>query len=280
MPELPEVETIRADLRGRILGDRITGVEVNWSRSIAEPAPAEFAEGVAGRTIEDVGRHGKFLLIRLSGGLHLVVHLRMTGQLLVRNADDPPEKYGRVILCLASGRELRFADLRKFARMWLVDDEGLRAVLGNLGPDALDRALAENFEELFAERRGSLKALLLNQAFVAGLGNIYADEVLHRARLHPLRRAESLTPVEVQQLKQAIDDVLAAAIANRGTTFSDYRDASGSKGRNQLDLAVYGRTGKPCPRCETPIERTRVSQRSTHFCPRCQPLDSTSAPER
>ena len=273
MPELPEVETVARGLRASLIGRTIVKVEVRWARSVVSPDPTLFASRLAGQRVTDVGRRGKWVVIALSSGDTLLIHLRMTGQLVLEPGECPDDRHIRVLFFLNDGRCLRFSDARKFGRLWLVDDPV--GVLGELGPEPLaDDFTAARLEEMLVRRRGRIKPLLLNQRFLAGLGNIYTDEALWRSGIHPLRRAESLTPAEVRRLHRAIQDVLREAIASGGTTLPDrtYRQADGRAGEFVQHLAVYGREGQPCPRCGAIIERIRVSQRGTHFCPRCQSL--------
>ena len=225
----------------------------------------------------------------------MTVALRMTGALIVTEPGAPPDPYARVVFALADGRELRYRDVRKFGRIGLWPGGGLRSVgagrgarsrkvaegtgryrIGEVfsghGPEPLSGGFtAERLAERLRRRSAKLKTLLLDQGFIAGVGNIYADEALWRARLHPLRAADTLTPVEVRRLHRAVRQVLREGIANRGASFSDYVDARGEEGGNAERLAVYRRTGEPCYRCGRRIERIVVGQRRTHFCPRCQP---------
>jgi formamidopyrimidine-DNA glycosylase len=284
MPELPEVETVARGLRAALVGCSIAGVEIQWERSIvltesrssqdiAVPDPIAFARRLEGQTVADVGRRGKWIVIALDSSDTLLVHLRMTGQLLLDSGACPDDRHTRVLFLLDDGQWLRFSDTRKFGRMVLTanpDD-----VLGNLGPEPLaDDFTAAGLEELLAQRRGRIKPLLLDQRFLAGLGNIYASEALWRASVHPLRRADSLSPAEVERLHEGIRSVLRAAIAEGGTTLADaaYQQANGKPGEFSNQLAVYGREGEPCPRCSAAIERIKVGQRSTYLCPRCQLL--------
>jgi formamidopyrimidine-DNA glycosylase len=269
MPELPEVETIVRGLRGPLVGRQFTGVRVGWANLIARPAVEEFKYRLVGQRILNVKRRGKYLIFALSGGQSLIVHLRMTGRLLIKNRGDELDKHDHLILELDDGRELRFNEMRKLGRAYLVDDED--EVVGGLGPEPLDDDFAPaDFAALLSGRRGMIKPLLLNQRFMAGVGNIYADEALFSARIHPERRADTLTAEEIERLYRAIRQVLAQGIQNRGTTFSDYLDAEGREGENQEYLEVFRRAGQPCPRCGTPIKRTVVGGRGTYFCPRCQ----------
>jgi len=275
MPELPEVETVRRSLREALRGRRIVEVErIGWPRTIAAPPPETFRSLLRDRAVLDVDRRGKYVLLRLDHDETLVVHLRMTGRLTVAPADDEPDAHTHVVLRLDDGRRLVFRDTRKFGRIWLLDGEGLAALQGKLGPEPLDDALtAEEFRTLLRRRRGRLKPLLLDQSLLAGLGNIYVDEALWLAKLHPLRTVLSLGDDEVDSLYGAIRAVLARAVDNRGTTFSDFRDGWGYRGDNQQFLNVYDRAGQPCLRCGTPIERIVVGQRGTHLCPFCQRLE-------
>jgi len=269
MPELPEVETIARGLREPLVGRQVTAVRVGWGNLIAKCSVEEFKRRLVGQKVLDVKRRGKYLIFALSNGASLIVHLRMTGRLSIKNSDDEPDKHDHLIFELDNGRELRFNNVRKLGRVYLVDDEG--EVVGDLGPEPLDDDFAPpDFAALISARRGMIKPLLLNQRFMAGIGNIYADEALFAARIHPERRADALTAEEIERLYHAIRQVLAQGIQNRGTTFSDYLDAEGREGSNQEHLRVFRRAGRPCPRCETPIERAVVGGRGTYFCPRCQ----------
>lgn len=271
MPELPEVETVARGLR-TVVGRRIVDVEVLWERTIAQPEPTAFVERLTGQRIEATGRRGKWIVVDLAGDDVLLIHLRMTGRLLVELGDAPVDRHARVLLTLDNGRRLRFSDQRKFGRMVLTDDPS--QTLGDLGPEPLaDDFTATRFREMLAQRRGRLKPLLLNQRFLAGLGNIYVDEALWRAGIHPLRRADTLKAPEIDRLHAAIRTVLRQALASGGTTLDDtqYVGADGAPGDFGERLMVYGRADEPCQRCGTIIERIRVGQRGTRFCPVCQP---------
>ena len=259
MPELPEVETIARTLAPRILGRRIVDARFH-SRLVVREDPARLRRRIVGRTVAAVRRHGKFLLLDL-GGETLAIHLGMTGRLLW---DAAPGPYTRAEFLLDGG-VLLYDDVRQFGRIELAD----RAAA--LGPDALSISEA-GFLRRLAARRGRVKPLLLNQAFLSGLGNIYVDEALFRARLHPLARAERLGPVRARRLHRAIGEVLAAAIAAGGSSISDYVDSDGRAGAFQLEHRVYGKEGEPCVVCGAAIRRIVVAQRGTHYCPRCQRL--------
>lgn len=274
MPELPEVETVRRSLARELAGRRIVAVrEIGWPSIVAAPPPDQLCLALCDRAVERVERRAKYVLIRLDNAETLAVHLRMTGQLLVVAGDAPSDKHTHIILSLDDGRELRFHDTRKFGRWWLLDAAGLAALEAKLGDEPLDAGFTlAAFQARLAGRRTKLKPLLLDQSIVAGIGNIYADEALWMARLHPLRTADSLSAAEVAALHASIIAALDQGIQRRGTTLVNYRDASGESGENQDYLNAYGRTGAPCPRCATPIERIVVAQRSTHLCPTCQRL--------
>lgn len=269
MPELPEVENVARMLKPEVVGRRIVEAQVLWPRTVARPAPEAFCQGVVGREVTSVGRRGKVLTLGLSGGGWLLVHLRMSGRLLLERPEGPAPAHLRVALRLHDGWELRFVDPRKFGRLWLVEDPA--EVLGSLGPEPLDAAFSlEAFRARLAGRRARIKPLLLDQQFLAGVGNIYADEALFLARVHPCRAAGSLTEAEVERLYGALREVLAAAILDGGTTLSAYRRPDGSPGEHQALLQVFRRAGEPCPRCGTPVARVVVGGRGTYFCPRCQ----------
>lgn len=271
MPELPEVETTVRDLRPQLVGRSIKRAMVRWPRSIALPTARTFAYQIEGWTITDITRRGKFLRFHLQRGLslrYLFVHLRMTGGFRIDPIETRRDKYMHVLLQLDNGKELRFRDPRKFGRMWLVEDE--TPVIGKLGPEPLEMSQKE-FVHLFEGKRGKLKPLLMNQEFLAGLGNIYVDESLWYARLHPLRSAESLSRAERARLFGSIQKVLNRAIAVGGTSIDVmYKRVNGASGGFQDSLRAFDREKRPCRRCGTPIRKTVVAQRGTHFCPTCQ----------
>ena len=272
MPELPEVETIAAELRPVLVGQRFAAVHVPWPKTIATPSPAELAARLPGQEVIDVGRRGKYLLAPLASGAALIVHLRMTGRLTIETPDSPliSDVHVRTWFELASGACLVFHDERRFGRIWLVND--IVEVVGALGPEPLDPFFtAERFAQILAPRRTAIKALLLDQTALAGVGNIYADESLFAAGIHPLRPATSLRTDEIGRLHAAIRRVLSAAIDQRGTLLRDYAPPFGASGNYQRSLRVYRHDGDPCPTCGTTLERITITQRGTHFCPRCQP---------
>lgn len=273
MPELPEVETTVRDLRPHLVGRTIVGATVRWKRTIATPSAAKFAKEIRGNKIVALTRRGKYLVFHLrhaNSTCYLLVHLRMTGGFRIDPRDAPRDKHMRVCFQLDNDDELRFRDTRKFGRMWLVDEP--HQVVGKLGPEPLEISSSE-FHKLFERRRGNLKPLLLDQTFLAGVGNIYADESLWYARLHPLRKAETLTRAERGRLYRAIRQVLTRSIAVGGTSIDVmYKRVNGISGGFQDSLRAFDREKRPCRRCGTPIQKTVVGQRGTHFCPTCQPL--------
>lgn len=274
MPELPEVETVVRDLKAAgVVGRRIVRARVFWSRTVAEPSARGFVRGVKGRRIASLDRRGKYLVIRLTGGRYVLVHLRMTGQLLFATAASRRGKHEHLTLGFDDGRELRFRDTRKFGRWWLLEDPETK--LRALGPEPLSPELTGRaFGRRLAARRAMLKPLLLDQAFLAGLGNIYVDEALWDAGLHPRRRSDSLREEQRRKLYRSIRKVLRRGIESMGTTLgtglTNFRTLEGGYGSNKDNLKVFHRAGQPCPRCGTAIRRMLVAQRGTHICPRCQ----------
>lgn len=271
MPELPEVETIRRQLKPEITGRRIVVAEVLDERWTRPAAPGEVEHAITGRTIEAVERRGKYLLLRLEGDLTLAMHLRMSGNLLLDDGSlDPPHL--RAELRLDGGRRLLFTDTRRFGHaVVLRDDELDEYFAARLGIEPLSDSLtAAELCRLAAGRRAPLKSFLLNQLSVAGIGNIYADEALHRAELHPLSPAGSMKPEDCERLRLGIVEALEAGLRSGGASIDDYRDSRGEQGAMQDEFLVHTREGKPCPRCGAEIRRIVVGGRSTYFCPSCQ----------
>jgi formamidopyrimidine-DNA glycosylase len=270
MPELPEVETIVRHLRDGHDGTpplpdmTIEGATVRWPRHIARPSAVAFRRRIRGQRVESVSRRGKYICLRLSRAT-LLVHLKMSGDLILAPSGQPRGPYDHTLIHLREGWQLRFSDARKFGRVYLVDDAG--EVLSPLGPEPLDPSFtSDQLAGLLRARRRLLKPLLMDQTFLAGLGNIYADEALHWARLHPLRRSDSLRPREVDRLWNGIRQALEAGLAHNGASIDwVYRG-----GDFQNHFRVYQRTGEPCPVCGTRIRRRIIGQRSSHFCPRGQ----------
>lgn len=272
MPELPEVETIARKLRPELVGRSIIQANLFWSRTLATPTPARFKKQVKGQEIKAVGRRAKYFVMELSD-FHLFVHLRMSGDLYIKEVDAKPENHDRLILDLTpgpspesrGGSKLVFNDTRKFGRVWLVQDPD--EVIGGLGPEPLSEAFtAQTLYEGLQSRHRQLKPLLLDQSFLAGMGNIYTDEALHKARLHPLASSDSVNREQAGVLWEAIREVLQEGIRRNGASIDwVYRG-----GEFQNYFRVYDRKGQPCPVCGTSIERLVVGQRGTHICPNCQ----------
>ncbi|MFC1638918.1 bifunctional DNA-formamidopyrimidine glycosylase/DNA-(apurinic or apyrimidinic site) lyase [Patescibacteria group bacterium] len=274
MPELPEVETIRRQLAKDIVGRTVRSVDVRFSGRI-NLSPKRFRAAVEGRRIREVGRRAKMLLLHLSGGKTLVVHLKMTGLLLLAEPDHEPGKHTHIVFRLSGGRVLFFDDVRKFGFVRLHETAGLEDdVFGpaRLGVEPLGRAFtAPRFADCLARHaRGAVKPLLLSQKCVVGVGNIYADETLWKSRIRPDRRAGSLSPSEARRLHTAIRDVLRESVRLGGTSFDTYRDAHGSTGGYVRRLKAYGREGKRCARCRGTMVKTRLGGRGTHWCRGCQ----------
>jgi len=269
MPELPEVETIARKLRPELVGKSILRADLLWSRTLATPAPEKFKNQIKRQEIKGIGRRGKYFVMDLSD-FHLLIHLRMSGDLYIKEGDAVSEKHDRLILSLdPGGNKLVFNDTRKFGRAWLVQNPD--EVVGGLGPEPLSDAFtAEMLYEGLQSRRRQLKPLLLDQSFLAGMGNIYTDEALHKARLHPLATSDSVTREQAGVLREAIREVLREGIRRNGASIDwVYRG-----GEFQNYFRVYDRKGQPCPVCGTAIERLVVGQRGTHICPSCQRIGS------
>src|SRR5579859_1222775 len=279
MPELPEVETVARGLQMTVAGRRIISVTLGKTDFIDDPAALE--EHSPGRFIERVERFGKFMLVRLSrrGSTQstngderdgsLLVHLGMTGHLSPHPADAPFPKHTHVRLLLDDGRELRYTDARRFGRMAYLAPENLPAELERFGADPLE-ITEYQFADLLKSHKSRIKALLLDQSALRGVGNIYADESLWRARIHPMRIAAKISGDEALKLRSALQEILREAIALRGSSIIDFLDAEGEPGEYQRRHRAYGREGKPCYRCKTPIRRAIVAGRSSYFCSKCQ----------
>jgi len=268
MPELPEVETIRRQLcTAGVKGRVVEKVLIDWPRTVDPLSPAVFCKKITGRTIERLSRHGKWLIFELDSEDNLLVHLRMTGGFYLSSGALKKGTYDRAILQLSGGLNLHFRDPRKFGRMRL----GVFPL--GLGPDAMEIGARQFFQTLEKTNRG-LKTLLLDQSFIAGVGNIYADEALFEARLHPLRKAGTLTDDEMLALYNAVTHVIRSAVENGGTSLGDgqgnYTDLNGNSGGNSDKANAYGRAGLPCVVCKNPLEKITVAQRATVFCAHCQ----------
>src|SRR3954452_21940378 len=276
MPELPEVETVRSTLEPKLLGRRFDDVEIFDSRLTRPLDPAEVAAELGGERVAAVGRRGKYLIVRFESGLVLLIHLRMTGSLVHSRNGAGPESHLRAVVSLDDDSDIRYHDVRRFGTWLVLRGNKLDAYLATrLGLEPLERAFsARDLGERFAGRRAPVKAALLDQRVLAGVGNIYADEALWRARIHPLRPAGELDMDELKALQRGVRAALHAGIERQGATLRDYRNADGSRGRMQHEFKVYGRAGEPCERCGTPIAKIRAAGRGTWFCPSCQPRRS------
>jgi len=266
MPELPEVETIARKLKPDLIGRTILSADLRWSRTLAMPSPKKFREQIKGQKIIDVGRRAKYLNIQLID-FNLLIHLRMSGDLFIKDSTIKPEKHDRLRLKLSNNRSLIFNDTRKFGRAWLTSDP--EQVLGSLGPEPLSMGFTQQWlHTALHKKHRQLKPLLLDQTFIAGLGNIYTDEALHIAKLHPLAASDSVTANQAEALREAIRAVLKEGIRRNGASIDwVYRG-----GEFQNHFRVYDREGKPCPVCGTKIVRLVVGQRGTHICLKCQVL--------
>lgn len=276
MPELPEVETVVRNLREPLIGRKVVGVNYDGKTTII-PAPPEFESRLIGQTVRAVNRRAKYIVIELDHDL-LVVHLKMTGRLYVvpQQTDDGDDRWIHVRWQLDNGSELRFSDARRFGRVYLTSDfDAISAGAAALGPEPLSDAftLAEFQQRLQGRRKRALKALLLDQSFIAGVGNIYADEALIRAKIHPLRLAGSLNDAEIALLYETVRAALGDGIAREGASVNWYRKPDGERGSAQDFLYAYGRTDEPCLFCGTPIVKQWIAGRGTHFCPTCQRLE-------
>lgn len=266
MPELPEVETIARKLEPDLVGKTIKEADLRWSRTLATPSPKRFKEQIKGQRIREVTRRAKYLVLRLSD-FDLLVHLRMTGDLFIRNSTFQPEKHDRLIIKLTGNRSLVFNDPRKFGRVWLTADS--QDVLGRLGPEPLSRDFTPEWLYTSLQRRHrQLKPLLLDQTFLAGLGNIYTDETLHIAKLHPLEMSDLVSRQQARALYEAIRRVLKEGIKRNGASI----DWAYRGGEFQNYFRVYDRDGEPCIVCGTQIQKLVIGQRGTHICPKCQVL--------
>jgi formamidopyrimidine-DNA glycosylase len=273
VPELPEVETIVADLRPHLVGRTILRAELAFPTIVRHPEPEEFVDAVVGMKIESVGRRGKYILIHLSHDVVLVVHLGMTGQLRLVDQATPLAKHTHAVFFLDDGQQLRYRDPRRFGRLLLGTESALLEArkMPRLGPEPIDPDFAaDELHRRLRKRNAPLKAVLLDQKAIAGVGNIYADESLHRARLRPDRIASTVGKKSAARLHESLRESLRTAIANRGSSVDTYRDAWGELGGQQEQLLVYGRAGEPCFTCGRPLRAVRIAGRTTVFCTRCQ----------
>ncbi len=269
MPELPEVETIKNELAPLVSGRRIKSVEFLWVKTLLSPSISEFEARVKGKRITEVDRRGKYLIMRLEGGDSLLVHLRMTGSFLVSKNNELPDSHTRAVIHLDDGSNAYFIDPRKFGKFQLVSGDG--EALGNLGVEPLsDDFTAKSLSQLLKGKKAPVKALLLDQKLIAGIGNMYADEALFEAGIHPGRPADSLSQEEIRRLHRAIRHVLKNAIENKGASIANYFRPAGERGSAHEEFKVAHRRGCDCPACGGHIERIVVRQRGTYYCPCCQ----------
>lgn len=270
MPELPEVETIVRGLKQQIVGSQISSVKVNLPK-IINLQPETFISLVEGVKIQEVNRRGKIILINLSNEMSLLVHLKISGQLIYSLPEKRLDKHTHLVFDLSDGGQLRYVDVRQFGYLLLVKNSELAQLrqLNTVGYDSL-KISWDDFKRSISKRKGRIKSLLLNQSFLAGIGNIYADEILHRARIHPLTLVQNLNTSRLKLLYQTIKEVLTQAIQYRGSSVADYLDLNGQKGSYQLFHQVYQRKGKPCFTCQNKIESLKINGRSSYFCPHCQ----------
>lgn len=272
MPELPEVETVKNTLAKIIPGKKITNVAIHYAGVIKKPDVDNFVKLLIGKSITSITRRGKYLLFDIEGTLTLAVHLRMTGR-LVYTTNIQEDKHIHVVITFSDGTFLYYKDLRKFGTLYLVPPQELNNIRGYaiLGPEPLlDGFSLENFSSKLKKSRKKIKQLLLDQELVAGIGNIYADEILHEVAIHPERIALTLTDLEITLLHEGIKKILAAGIEHGGTSFRDYVDGFGEKGKHQEHLKVYQKLNNTCSRCGDKIARIKVSGRSSYHCPNCQ----------
>ena len=280
MPELPEVETVRTRLEPVLVGRRFERVRIEDGRLTRPYEPAEIAARLEGERVDAVERRGKYLVVRFESGRALLIHLRMTGNVLhVTNGVPAEASHVRAVVTLDDGSDVVYRDVRRFGTWLLVEPEELHPYLAaRLGDEPLAAGFtAAGLGKRLAGRRTTLKAALLDQRSLAGMGNIYADEALWRARLHPLRPAGSLEAPELRRLHRGVRSALAAGIRRQGATLRDYRTPDGGRGGMQDEFRVYGRAGEPCDRCGTPIEKIRVAGRGTWYCPHCQEREPATA---
>lgn len=273
MPEMPEVETIRRTLVDKVVGRTIRDIDIALPRLIKWPSAGEFKAIVIGKKITGLKRRGKYLILGLEDKTVIVIHLRMTGRLYYTPSGVQHDKFARIIFNLDNGDIVQYADSRTLGTLYAMPGDELWRISGlaKMGPEPLSEEFTMTYlENGLKKRKGIIKALLLNQQFIGGLGNIYVDECLAIAGIHPARRADSLSESEVDRLFHAINKVIADGIEHGGTTFRDYRDGTGQSGTHQFHLHVYGRKALPCLKCGAIIEKIETAGRGTHFCPNCQ----------
>jgi formamidopyrimidine-DNA glycosylase len=269
MPELPEVETVKNELTPYIVGRKLTGVTLLWEGIVKTPSVEDFCSRIVGQKITGLARHGKYLVIGLTSDDLLVLHLKMSGSLLVSRDSVEPPKYTRAIIHLDGRTNIFFRDPRKFGAMWLVKESS--SVTQKLGPEPLEADFTPQvLAQRLRNRKAPIKALLCDQSVIAGIGNMYADEALYAAGIHPLRLGGSLSSDEIERLHHAIQQILRAAIGNKGASIVNYYRPSGEPGTAHFEFKVAHGRGKTCPICGSAIQRITVRNRGTYFCPKCQ----------
>ncbi|MDD4923584.1 MAG: DNA-formamidopyrimidine glycosylase [Dehalococcoidales bacterium] len=267
MPELPEVETIKNDLEPHVTGRKIKSVTLLWERTLQQPSKEEFERIIKNQKITGMDRRGKYLIFNLESGYKLIMHMRMSGSLMLGHDNPPP--HTRTVIHLDNDTEIYFNDPRKFGKIQLVKD--CQCVLGKLGVEPLsDEFTILALTEILSKRKSPVKSVLLDQCLIAGIGNMYADEALFASKIHPTRHTDSLTGEEIEALHRAIQDVLRLGIKNKGASVTNYFRPDGETGTAHKQFKVAHCKDKPCPVCRTPLERIRVHQRGTYFCPNCQ----------
>lgn len=274
MPELPEVETIKRDLEKHLISRKILGISFCDAPKLLQPSQQAVEEAVKGQIIEKFSRIAKLLFIHLSNKKVLAVHLKLSGRLLLRNQKDKPDVFTHVIIELNNGQELRFSEMRKFGYIKLIDgEEKHHSLLAEFGPEPMTAEFTpEVLSDKLKKTSRPVKVLIMDQSQVAGVGNIYADEALWCAKIHPSKKANELNPEEIKKLHECLEKALEEGIKDRGTSLDMYLDAWGNKGDHALNLKVFRQDGKPCPRDGTIVKKIRVGGRGTHFCPTCQKL--------
>ena len=269
MPELPEVETIRNELIPYIVGHKLAGITLFWEGIVKKPSVEDFRSRLVGQKITGLARQGKYLIIGLTSDDLLVLHLKMSGSLLLSQDSSPPPKYTRAIIHMDKGINVFFRDPRKFGAMWLVKDSG--SVTGRLGPEPLEADFTPQvLSQRLKNRKAPIKALLCDQSVIAGIGNMYADEALFAAGIHPLRQGGSLSPHEIERLYHAVQQILREAIGNKGASIVNYYRPNGTTGTAHFEFKVAHGRGKTCSNCDGSLQRIVVRNRGTYFCPRCQ----------
>ena len=267
MPELPEVETIKNELSPHIIGSRFSKITVLDAKLVRCPSVEELCRQLVGQKINSLQRRGKYLIFHLSGGEVLIIHLKMSGSLLLN--PEQLDRHARVIFDLDNGNRIIFTDRRRLGAVWLVENE--QSIIGKLGPEPLTPAFTSHtLAERLQRHKAPIKAVLLDQSFIAGIGNMYADETLFAAGIHPLRQANSLSSGETERLHKAIVDVLRSAIRSGGASVDTYKRPEGELGTAHSSFCVAHRGGEPCPNCGTPIQRLAIRNRGSYFCPNCQ----------